>query len=97
MGRGRNEKWAVLQAVRSTTQATWPQPLRHFTAVTKQPVPNPPCHPRSEFPSNTFYEGALQNGITVAERTRPQVRQGTDADPCHACSNQPCRAFRRLT
>jgi regulator of nonsense transcripts 1 len=31
-------------------------------------------HPAiSEFPSNTFYEGALQNGITVAERTRPQV------------------------
>ncbi|KAL4855832.1 Regulator of nonsense transcripts 1 [Chlorella vulgaris] len=31
-------------------------------------------HPAlSEFPSNTFYEGALQNGITVAERTRTNV------------------------
>ncbi|KAL4437217.1 hypothetical protein ABPG75_004356 [Micractinium tetrahymenae] len=31
-------------------------------------------HPAlSEFPSNTFYEGALQNGITVAERTRSHV------------------------
>ncbi|EFN53127.1 hypothetical protein CHLNCDRAFT_137486 [Chlorella variabilis] len=26
-----------------------------------------------EFPSNTFYEGALQNGVTVAERTRTNV------------------------
>ncbi len=25
-----------------------------------------PC--LSEFPSNTFYEGTLQNGVTVAER-----------------------------
>ncbi|GAB4821477.1 hypothetical protein N2152v2_008523 [Parachlorella kessleri] len=31
-------------------------------------------HPAlSEFPSNTFYEGALQNGITVAERTAEGV------------------------
>ena len=30
-------------------------------------------HPAlSEFPSNTFYEGALQNGVTVAERTPAQ-------------------------
>ena len=29
-------------------------------------------HPAlSEFPSNTFYEGALQNGVTLAERTPP--------------------------
>ena len=29
-------------------------------------------HPAlSEFPSNTFYDGALQNGVTVAERTPP--------------------------
>jgi hypothetical protein len=35
------------------------------------PPPLPPCC--SEFPSNTFYEGALQNGITVAERTRTDV------------------------
>lgn len=29
-------------------------------------------HPAlSEFPSNMFYEGALQNGVTVAERTPP--------------------------
>ena len=29
-------------------------------------------HPAlSEFPSNTFYEGALQNGVTLAERTSP--------------------------
>jgi regulator of nonsense transcripts 1 len=26
-----------------------------------------PC--LSEFPSNTFYEGTLQNGVTAAERT----------------------------
>jgi superfamily I DNA and/or RNA helicase len=30
-----------------------------------------PC--LSEFPSNTFYEGALQNGVTEAERTNPAV------------------------
>ena len=30
-----------------------------------------PC--LSEFPSNTFYEGTLQNGVTVAERTQEQV------------------------
>lgn len=30
-------------------------------------------HPAlSEFPSNTFYEGTLQNGLTVADRTAPQ-------------------------
>ena len=29
-------------------------------------------HPAlSEFPSNTFYEGALQNGVTLAERSTP--------------------------
>ena len=29
-------------------------------------------HPAlSEFPSNTFYEGTLQNGVTVAERALP--------------------------
>lgn len=31
-------------------------------------------HPAlSEFPSNTFYEGALQNGVTHAERERPTL------------------------
>lgn len=30
-----------------------------------------PC--LSEFPSNSFYEGALQNGVTQAERLRPSV------------------------
>ena len=30
-----------------------------------------PC--LSEFPSNTFYEGTLQNGVTEAERTQHQV------------------------
>lgn len=30
-----------------------------------------PC--LSEFPSNTFYEGALQNGVTEAERTNCAV------------------------
>jgi len=30
-----------------------------------------PC--LSEFPSNVFYEGALQNGVTEAERTNPLV------------------------
>ena len=30
-----------------------------------------PC--LSEFPSNTFYEGTLQNGVTVAERMQPNV------------------------
>lgn len=31
-------------------------------------------HPAlSEFPSNTFYEGSLQNGVTAAERLRPDV------------------------
>lgn len=30
-----------------------------------------PC--LSEFPSNTFYEGALQNGVTEAERTNRAV------------------------
>lgn len=30
-----------------------------------------PC--LSEFPSNSFYEGALQNGVTQAERLRPEV------------------------
>jgi superfamily I DNA and/or RNA helicase len=30
-----------------------------------------PC--LSEFPSNTFYEGTLQNGVTEAERTNPAV------------------------
>ena len=31
-------------------------------------------HPAlSEFPSNTFYEGTLQNGVTVAERLQPGV------------------------
>lgn len=28
-----------------------------------------PC--LSEFPSNTFYEGALQNGVTMAQRIMP--------------------------
>ena len=29
-------------------------------------------HPAlSEFPSNTFYEGALQNGVSLADRTPP--------------------------
>ena len=33
-------------------------------------------HPAlSEFPSNTFYEGALQNGVTLAERT-PAAHEG---------------------
>ena len=32
-----------------------------------------PC--LSEFPSNTFYEGTLQNGITAAERA-PPAEQG---------------------
>ena len=32
-------------------------------------------HPAlSEFPSNTFYEGTLQNGLTVADRTPPPSR-----------------------
>jgi regulator of nonsense transcripts 1 len=31
-------------------------------------------HPAlSEFPSNTFYEGTLQNGVTVIERTLPSL------------------------
>lgn len=30
-----------------------------------------PC--LSEFPSNTFYEGTLQNGVTLAERTMPRL------------------------
>ena len=30
-----------------------------------------PC--LSEFPSNTFYEGTLQNGITLNERLQPGV------------------------
>lgn len=30
-----------------------------------------PC--LSEFPSNTFYEGTLQNGVTVAERSQREV------------------------
>ncbi|EGD82069.1 ATP-dependent helicase NAM7 [Salpingoeca rosetta] len=31
-------------------------------------------HPAlSEFPSNTFYEGSLQNGVTAAEREQPAV------------------------
>ncbi|KAJ1342524.1 hypothetical protein BSLG_002916 [Batrachochytrium salamandrivorans] len=30
-----------------------------------------PC--LSEFPSNMFYEGSLQNGVTVQERIRPEV------------------------
>lgn len=30
-----------------------------------------PC--LSEFPSNTFYEGALQNGVTEVERTNRAV------------------------
>jgi regulator of nonsense transcripts 1 len=30
-----------------------------------------PC--LSEFPSNTFYDGALQNGVTEAERVHPHV------------------------
>ena len=30
-----------------------------------------PC--LSEFPSNTFYEGTLQNGVTVAERIQSGV------------------------
>ncbi|KAJ4455764.1 putative Regulator of nonsense transcripts 1 [Paratrimastix pyriformis] len=31
-------------------------------------------HPAlSEFPSNVFYEGSLQNGVTVAERTMPAI------------------------
>ncbi len=47
-------------------QPNWPPPLPNL------PLPSTPA--RSEFPSNTFYEGALQNGITVAERTRSQVR-----------------------
>ena len=31
-------------------------------------------HPAlSQFPSNSFYEGTLQNGVTQAERLQPQV------------------------
>lgn len=32
-----------------------------------------PC--LSEFPSNTFYEGSLQNGVTVEERKQVQYVQ----------------------
>lgn len=31
-----------------------------------------PC--LSEFPSNMFYEGTLQNGVTAVERLRPQIK-----------------------
>jgi regulator of nonsense transcripts 1 len=30
-----------------------------------------PC--LSDFPSNMFYEGSLQNGVTIQERIRPQL------------------------
>jgi regulator of nonsense transcripts 1 len=30
-----------------------------------------PC--LSEFPSNSFYEGTLQNGVTIAERLQSQI------------------------
>ena len=50
-----------------------------------------PALPRSEFPSNTFYEGALQNGITVAERSRPQVPPFHNRTLAEQRQQQPAR------
>jgi len=48
--------------------ASWHSWLTHTYAVQVQYRMHPAL---SEFPSNSFYEGTLQNGVTMAERIQP--------------------------
>jgi superfamily I DNA and/or RNA helicase len=48
--------------------ASWHSSLTHTYMVQVQYRMHPAL---SEFPSNSFYEGTLQNGVTMAERIQP--------------------------